>query len=136
MKPLLEFTFPCLPPSVNKMYSRSKDGVFKTAVTRRFERRIVKFFPKRPHYEGPLALFLEFHTRTNRKYTARDVDNFLKCTLDGLQLAGQIRNDREVVLLADMKIPDTKNFIHGYLYKIHELQPTIFSALKPFVYNV
>lgn len=132
MKLLLDFRIPCLPPSVNSMYSRGTHGVYKKESAKAFAWEMVAAFKKRPHFEGPVAVLLEYHIRTETKFNKRDIDNFLKCTLDGLQTSGQIRNDNKIIFCAQMKIRDEKNFIRGYIFDWpadNEINENIF---KPF----
>lgn len=135
MNLLLEFQVPRLPPSVNTMYSRSKYGVFKKESVKTFEWEMIAAFKKRPHIECPIAVFLEFHIRTNEKFRKRDIDNFLKCTFDGLQVAGQIRNDSQIILSAQIKIRDKKNFIKGYIYEMVPGDPSILEALQSYPHS-
>lgn len=133
MKLLLSFRIPGLPPSVNSMYSRSRFGVFKKIKTKEFEKKFVSIFTKRPHIECPTVILLEFHIKTTLKYSRRDTDNFLKCTLDCLQVSGQIRNDNKVVMISGIKIRDSKNFILGYIYEAPEKEiKTIYDVLNDF----
>lgn len=119
MKQLLQFRIPGLPPSTNGLYRRSKKGViFQSKESIKFKKKMVLMFPKKPRVEVPVALLLEFNIRTDLKYNKRDVDNFLKCAIDGLQLAGQIRNDKQVIFCATMKLRATQNFVVGYMYEM------------------
>ncbi len=123
MKKLLEFRIPGLPPSTNKLYKisklrKKKRVLFQSKESINFKRKMVLMFSKKPRIDVPIALLLEFHIRTNLKYNKRDLDNYLKCTIDGLQLAGQIRNDNQVIFCATMKLRATQNFVRGYIYEM------------------
>jgi Holliday junction resolvase RusA-like endonuclease len=131
MVPLLEFRIPGLPPSVNRMYGYSGGKVYKNNIVKDYQKKMVRVFKKKIHLECPLLILLEYHTYNPQKYKKRDVDNFDKCVFDGLQIAGQIRNDNQVIFRAGMKIRDTKNFVLGYIYMMPECA-TIFDALKLF----
>lgn len=118
--PILEFRIPGLPPSVNSMYAISKKKLYKVAKTRNFQIKVVKLFKKRVQIDNNIFLWLEFHIKDKAKLKRRDLDNFLKCTIDSLQLAGQIKNDKQIVLLTASKIHDHKNFIIGKIYNMDD----------------
>lgn len=117
---LLNFKINRLPPSVNAMYKIGGKKLYKTEEVKKFQKILLTTFSKRPRIAVSMALFLEFHIKQKIKYARRDLDNFLKATIDGLQMAGQIKNDCLITSIHCSKIQDTKNFVLGAIYSDEE----------------
>jgi len=67
-----------------------------------------------PLYKGDVALSLYPHTR-------HDVDAFVKPALDGLQMSGVIKNDRQVKQLhVAVRPPDEDNTIDIVVWRLHD----------------
>lgn len=126
---LLEFRIGGLPPSTNNLHKRSRFGMYEVLASKKYKMKMVTTLPKKLRLECPVVVLLEFHISSKLKFSKRDIDNFVKCTLDGLQLSGQIRNDNQVIFCAQMKVMDVKNFVLGWIYRMPD-SPSLLHVVR------
>lgn len=104
---MISFTVPLVPPSVNHYKMRTRKGVtFVSKEAKEFKRQV-----------GICArgqsVSAEKYQVTIRIYLGHkgkgDIDNFLKCALDGIAEAGVIHSDAAITHLIAEKYRDRKN---------------------------
>jgi len=101
------FTVPLVPPSVNHYKMRTRKGVtFVSKEAKAFKNAVCicgrGFAVEAEAYEVTVRIFLGSGKRG-------DIDNFLKCTLDGIVEAGVIQTDAAITLLHAEKYRDKAN---------------------------
>jgi crossover junction endodeoxyribonuclease RusA len=98
---MLSLTLP-FPPSANTYYRNFKGRMVLSEAGRKFRNEVAGLFliARAKRQEGRLALFVELHPPTLRKY---DADNRLKALQDALQHAGAFDDDEQIDAVAVFK---------------------------------
>ena len=101
MNTLLKCNLLGLPPTVNHIYCRGRNGNrYKTAAARQYQEQVSLTFANiwhgQPPYSGPVEVRITFITATCRKW---DLDNRVKALQDCLMLSGVIKDDSQVQIL-------------------------------------
>jgi len=78
--------------SVNRKNTRYHNGIIGTSGSYASFKKMIQFLSRRTKVHGPYAAIIEYSGKV-------DIDNFLKPTLDALQSAEVISNDREIECL-------------------------------------
>lgn len=103
----VSFTVPLVPPSVNHYKMRTRKGVTFVSKEAKAFKEAVAIYGRGLHVEA------EAYHVTTRIFLGvgqrGDVDNFLKCALDGLAAAHIIRSDAAVQKITAEKFRDREN---------------------------
>lgn len=93
------------PISVNKVWMRSKSGMFLNPKVERYRKQVwALLYDKPPFHYGRLKLEVKMYPpRTNC-----DIDNILKTLLDALQHSQLIKNDSQIYQLFVDKLETVK----------------------------
>lgn len=103
----IEFTVPLVPPSVNHYKMRTRKGVtFVSKEAKAFKAAFVVFCRGQRIEAEAYKVSVHFYLGSGQR---GDVDNFLKCALDGLTEAGVIRTDAAITHLIAQKSRDKEN---------------------------
>lgn len=88
---MIDYVF-CFPPSVNTMYMQGKSHgqKFATKKLKEFKKSVKYLYPRQTPRKGPLAITLYLYPPDKR---VRDLDNYIKASLDGLTHIGAIVDD-------------------------------------------
>lgn len=94
---LAEFELKSLPPTVNNLYGRLRNTVYKKPEVRKWQNETISYmrtvWKNKPIIRKALELRIEFITKDHRKW---DIDNRIKPLQDCLERAGIIENDRQI----------------------------------------
>ena len=86
-----------LPPTINNYYGRSGYTVYKRTQARHWQEQAVSLLSEhwgsKPPYPYPVEFMIIYQSPKRRKW---DIDNRIKPLQDCLELAGIIKNDRQV----------------------------------------
>lgn len=107
-----KFIFP-FPPSVNALYSQGpKHGQkFLSKKGKEYKQRLLKLYANDDEpLKGPLRVRIELFPPDKRD---RDLDNYIKPTLDGLTYLNIIEDDRQITTLVAMKHGPSINYKLG-----------------------
>ena len=92
-----EFELKSLPPTVNNLYGRLRNTVYKKPFVRKWQNETIDYligeWKNRPALTKELELRIEFSSKDHRKW---DIDNRIKPLQDCLERAGIIQNDRQI----------------------------------------
>ena len=94
---IAEFELKSLPPTVNNLYGRLRNTVYKKPSVRKWQNETIEYlvgeWKNKPALTKELELRIEFTSKDHRKW---DIDNRIKPLQDCLERAGIIRNDRQI----------------------------------------
>ena len=94
---LAEFEIKSLPPTVNNLYGRLRNTVYKKPEVRKWQKATIDYMRREWKTKSPirtaLEVRIEFTTKDHRKW---DIDNRIKPLQDCLERAGIIENDRQI----------------------------------------
>lgn len=111
------FTIPLIPPSVNHYKMRTRKGVtFVSKEAKAFKEAVGVFSRGRSIQSDEYRMTVTIHLGWRDR---GDVDNFLKCVLDGCVEAGVIHSDAAIRKLTvekhrDITNPRTEVYIEAY----------------------
>lgn len=95
-----------LPPSVNHMWLRTRNGVYLSEAGRTFKHSVSQICEEQG--VTPLDGKISVHIEIYRKRASGDTDNFIKSTLDGLQGYCYF-NDSQIVEIYARRYDDKTN---------------------------
>ena len=118
---LAEFELKSLPLTVNNLYGRLRNTVYKKPEVREWQNATISYMRRewktRPPIRTSLEVRIEFTTKDHRKW---DIDNRIKPLQDCLERAGVIENDRQIESLHVKRKYGTENTTHITLLEYTE----------------
>ena len=118
---LAEFELKNLPPTVNNLYGRLRNTVYKKPEVRKWQNETISYmrtvWKNKPIIRKALELRIEFITKDHRKW---DIDNRIKPLQDCLERAGVIENDRQIERLSVRREYGTADQTHIIVKEIEE----------------
>ena len=110
LKTLIKLELDGLPPTVNHMYLNARGRRFRTEECQTYQLlttlKLQRLWNDKPPFEGRAALHVVLTVANRRRW---DIDNRLKALQDCLQLAGVIKDDRQIDYLSIKRLYTAKN---------------------------
>ena len=110
---LAEFELKSLPPTVNNLYGRLRNTVYKKPEVRDWQKATINYmrsaWKNKPTIKTTLEVMIEFISKDHRKW---DIDNRIKPLQDCLERAGVIENDRQIESLHVKRKYGDRNATH------------------------